>query len=38
MYRSSTNPSVDREVFKRTASHTKKINLGAVTFRGGIRL
>lgn len=36
--RSRTTPTVDREVFRRTAAHTKKINLGAIVFRGGTRL
>lgn len=31
-------PKVDREVFRRTASHTKSINLGLMRWRGGIRL
>ena len=31
-------PKIDREVFRRTANHTKKINLGMMRFRGGIRL
>ena len=31
-------PKVDREVFRRTASRTKKINLGIPRFRGGTRL
>lgn len=30
-------PKVDREVFRRTANHTKSINLGAIRMRGGIR-
>lgn len=30
-------PRVDREVFRRTASHTKAVNLGMLRFRGGIR-
>ena len=38
MQRTATTPTVDREVFRRTASHAKAINLGALTFRGGIRL
>ena len=33
-----TIPSVDKEVFRRTASHTKAINLGMIRFRGGTRL
>ena len=36
--RKSTSPRVDREVFKRTASSTKSINLGVKHFRGGTRL
>lgn len=28
----------DKKVFSRTAEKTKKINIGAVTYRGGIRL
>lgn len=36
--RKRANPKVDREVFRRTASHTKAINLGLVHWRGGIRL
>lgn len=28
----------DKKVFSHTAEKTKKINLGAVTYRGGIRL
>lgn len=28
---------VDKEVFRRTASHTKAVNLGNIRFRGGIR-
>lgn len=36
--RLSTTPSVDREIFKRTASKTKVINLGARIYRGGTRL
>lgn len=31
-------PRIDREVFRRTASRTKKINLGIPRFRGGTRL
>lgn len=33
-----TSPSVDKEVFRRTASKTKAINLGVRHFRGGTRL
>lgn len=36
--RDSTNPNVDKEVFKRTASHSKSINIGFRHFRGGTRL
>ena len=36
--RSKAPPYVDREVFRRTASHTKSINLGAIIMRGGTRL
>lgn len=38
MQRKRTTPTVDKEVFRRTASHSKAINLGAITFRGGVRL
>ena len=38
MSRKTTTPTVDKEVFRRTASHSKAINLGAVIFRGGTRL
>lgn len=31
-------PKVDKEVFRRTASKTKRINLGMIHWRGGIRL
>lgn len=36
--RKDTIPSVDKEIFKRTASSTKTINLGLKHFRGGTRL
>lgn len=36
--RSATNPTVDKEIYKRTASSTKIINLGARIYRGGTRL
>lgn len=36
--RTSTTPHVDQEIFRRTASKTKAINLGAFVFRGGTRL
>lgn len=38
MQRSSTSPTVDKEIFRRTASHSKAINLGSIIFRGGTRL
>lgn len=38
MNRKETNKNTDKEVFKRTASGTKTINLGAKIFRGGTRL
>lgn len=37
MSRTQAPPTVDKEVFRRTASHTKKVNLGVKTYRGGIR-
>lgn len=36
--RHATTPTVDKEVFRRTASTTKIINLGARIYRGGTRL
>lgn len=36
--RKDVNSGVDQQVFKRTAAHTKAINIGAVTYRGGTRL
>lgn len=36
--RKHTTPTVDKEIFKRTASSSKSINLGATIFRGGTRL
>lgn len=38
MHRSRTTPTVDKEVFTRTAAKSKSINLGAKVFRGGTRL
>lgn len=38
MYRASVPAQTDKEVFSRTAAHTKAINLGAKIFRGGTRL
>lgn len=36
--RRTTTPTVDKEIFRRTASSTKSINLGVKHFRGGTRL
>lgn len=36
--RINPNPSVDREVFRRTATRTKAINVHPRIYRGGIRL
>lgn len=36
--RKETNPGVDQEIFRRTAAHSKAINLGDRRFRGGTRL
>lgn len=36
--RQSTNSRVDGEVFRRTAAHSKEINLGSRIYRGGTRL
>lgn len=36
--RKDVNPSVDQEVFRRTAAHSKAINVGNIHFRGGTRL
>lgn len=36
--RKETRPSLDREVFRNTASRSKKINVNPTIFRGGIRL
>ena len=38
MYRSETNKNTDAQIFKRTASSTKSINIGVRHFRGGTRL
>lgn len=38
MNRKEMPKNVDKEVFKRTASSTKSINLAAKTYRGGTRL
>lgn len=37
MYAKPAIPSVDKEVFRRTARSTKAVNLGRIRFRGGIR-
>lgn len=37
MQRSRTTPTVDKEVFRRTASRTKAVNIGKFIFRGGTR-
>lgn len=37
-HRSTTNGSVDKRVFKHTATKTKKINIAPRVRRGGIRL
>lgn len=36
--REPVKPSVDQEVFRRTAAHSKAINIGYRHFRGGTRL
>lgn len=36
--REETNKNADKQIFKRTASQTKTINLGARIYRGGTRL
>lgn len=36
--RQEATPSVDKEIFRRTAAHTKAINVGLRHFRGGTRL
>lgn len=38
MSRRMMNRRVDKSFFRRTASRTCAINLGSVSFRGGIRL
>lgn len=38
MRRDTTTPTVDKEIFRRTAARSKAINLGAIIFRGGTRL
>ena len=36
--RKRTKKKVDARVFRRTATHSKKININPTIFRGGIRL
>lgn len=36
--REETNKNADKQIFKRTASTAKSINLGARVYRGGTRL
>lgn len=36
--RKDTNKNIDKEIYRRTASSTKAINLGARIYRGGTRL
>lgn len=38
MNRKEMPKNIDKEVFRRTASSTKAINLSAKTYRGGTRL
>lgn len=38
MSRESMNHSTDRNVFRRTAVNSKKININPTVYRGGIRL
>lgn len=38
MNRKPTKENIDAEVFRRTASKSKAMNLGAKIFRGGTRL
>lgn len=35
--RGQTNPSLDKKIFRRTASRAKAVNLGFRIMRGGIR-
>lgn len=37
MSREKMNKKVDQKVFRRTATETKKVNLGVQLMRGGIR-
>lgn len=36
--RKKTRPKIDKKIFRRTASKSKKININPTIFRGGIRL
>lgn len=36
--RKKTRPKLDNKIFRRTAAHSKKINIDPQIFRGGIRL
>ena len=36
--REETNKNADQQIFKRTASNTKTVNLGVRIYRGGTRL
>lgn len=36
--RMKTKPKLDNKIFRRTAAHSKKINIDPKIFRGGIRL
>lgn len=36
--REAAKPGVDQEIFRRTAAHSKAINIGFRHFRGGTRL
>lgn len=36
--REETNPRVDKEIYRRTASTGKAINIGKIHYRGGTRL
>lgn len=37
MFRSPVNSVKDEAIFRRTASHTKAVNLGMKVYRGGFR-
>lgn len=36
--RNRTNKAIDKKIFRRTASKSKKINVNPVLYRGGIRM